>query len=175
MKKMFLFLLAGILLLFSGCDFLEGPAGADGISIPGGTIDITVQTLTPSSTAVVVFDPDEKILDGDETVITIPLVSYTNGDTARFITSWRAPEVVPGDYYVYYWIDFDGDGVIDTLADDSGKEENTLSIFNDSTSALSFDPAGAVTTIISDNLLFPNYTVWDNFAPQLNLAISTGW
>jgi len=174
MKKMLLILLAGALVLMAGCEGPAGPAGVDGISgnaVPGGTLEINIsEGLTENSKIVLVFDPDATLLDGNETVYDFPLADHTIIDNATLYTTWYAPEVVPGDYYVYYWIDFDGNGQIAT-SDENGAEEYTLDIFG-SKSRFSFSPPGAVTSIKSNGaILLPNYTVWEDYAPPLNLVI----
>lgn len=166
-----------LILLFTivlvGCDYFTGPAGKDGLdgidgvdggNVPGGFLDVFVYSgsLEQGAQVRIVFDPDTTILNGNETIEIIPLADYIEIGSINEPLSWHAPEVVPGSYYIYAWIDYEGDGLIDTLQ----TSEGTFSVFG----SFSIDTAGTP-WIINDSLNRPNYTFFDDFAPQVDFTL----
>ena len=74
--------------------------------------------------------------------------------------------MIPGSYYVYAWADLNGDSVIDT-----SPSEATATMLYDPQGILTL-PGGLSGDITSTSILMPNYTFWEDFAPQIDLILT---
>ena len=162
MKSGIFFILTILCLISAGC---SGPEGEAGNNVPGGTMAITEYGgADPDTRVVIAFDPDEIADSGNETLVVYPMAGYLDGVQINITLSWSAPNVVPGTYYVYAWIDFTGN----TLLNDEGFAADEVFVF-DYTSDYAYDE---VDRIESNNLnLSPNYTFWEDFAPDIDFAL----
>jgi hypothetical protein len=164
-----MFILAALLsIAFTGCDLFTGPAGEDGVNggnIPGGFIQVQASTLIPASEVLIIFDPDNAILSGNESTVVIPVGDYQVAGGLDWRFSWRAPNVNPGNYFIYFWIDINGNGIIDSV-----NEESSFVLYDpDNYYFLEGSPPGSIGFEIP--LEIPNYTFWSDFAPQLDLIV----
>ena len=159
-----------------GVDGATGPAGADGAdgedggNIPGGTLTLSISyggIATSSSIVHICFDPDIYITDDDETMLTFSIADYFGDNGVSYTVTWRAPDVMVGSYFVYTWIDFDGNSVMDTTPND---ERNFVTVFDLSGTLEATSTPGEITNNTGDSILIPNYTFWDDFAPQIDLT-----
>jgi hypothetical protein len=103
---------AGIFVL-AGCELGT-------IATPGGTLSVSVDSSYDVSSlqAVVVFDTDRFIGNGNEELFTFPLSGHADDFGGIYHTmSFSCPEVPEGDYFVYAWLDFDADAEYDLLED----------------------------------------------------------
>jgi hypothetical protein len=106
---------AGIFLL-AGCELGT-------IATPGGTLSVSVDSSYDVSSlqAVVVFDTDRFIGNGNEAAFAFPLSEYADDFGGIYHTmSFSCPEVPEGDYFVYAWLDFDADEEYDPFDDETG-------------------------------------------------------
>jgi len=150
-----------------GSDGLPGSDGTDGIALPGGTISVydDSNTILAESSVKIIFDDDVIINEGDpgEYQFTINIGAYRNGTSINHSQSWSAPGVPPGAYYVYAWLDLDNNGTFET--------GTTYHFIFDMSSDYIYNTGN----IISNNdpaSIAPNYTIWDNFAAQINISFS---
>ena len=113
------------------------------------------------------FDLDTSLSNGSEQTTSIPLADYLFGDQVFFTAPWRAPDAGTGTYYVYAWTDLNGNGSIDT----SPNEELAIlaPVFDLLLNYYIDFGAGEIMTY--GDLLLPNYTCWDDFAPEIDLTI----
>jgi len=185
MKKSLLFqpLLLTLLffpLIFS-CEL--GPAGTDGLdgidglnskTVPGGTITLSVTnggSFPPPADAsvIVMFDTDPQVCTGDEQYVQIQFDNYrTAGNEIEVTLTWYAPDIEPGTYFVYAWIELTGDATLN----DSFPENEDVWVF---------DPSGAYNFYNGENRIdssgslsppAPNYTVSDQYTPQLHISLA---
>jgi len=182
-KKVFplIILILMFMVVLAGCDFFTGPAGVDGINgingvdggnIPGGIITISYgydENISLSTKVWVVFDPDENIMDGNETRISVSIGEYLyDSDGAYGIQTnlpWHAPGVAPGSYYVYCWLDYDGDEAMSV-----GEANGYAGLYGFDMGYYCSD----YSTISNDYYntgIFPNYTFWEDFAPQITIVV----
>lgn len=174
MKKVLIILLVS--LVFMSCDFfmgdpgvdgLDGADGADGGNYPGGMLTILDDSGSADSNykVQVVLDPDVNVLDGDEFMFSIDLGPYIIANEIDLVLPWYMADAVPGSYYIYAWVDIDGDGIIDDGVT-GGPEESTLIIY---------DPLSDYTidiTSITGAVLRPNYTFYTEFAPEVSFSLT---
>ena len=171
MKSIYILLIAAVVLsLLSGCsllDSLTGEAGLDGsdglaaATIPGGGFSVYSDTVSISdaSRVVIAFDPDPNVLSGDEYLIFVPIGEYRNGSSINHTFTWTAPDVPPGSYFLYAWLD-----------------PNETEFFNESADQhVIFDESGnlnymSYTIYASNGLTVPNYIFWDDFAAEWHFS-----
>ena len=188
LKTIVLLLAACLVLLIAvGCDNLigpEGPAGADGATgatgetgpagedggnIPGGIVFFNIPTgglASESSLIQISFDPDRYVMDGDETTVSIPIADYfpSLGAGAYYSLTWHAPDVVPGSYFVYAWLDFNGDSLFDAA------DADCLTLYNPRNN-LNID-ATSINNPDATDIIPPNYTFWEDFAAQIDFEMN---
>lgn len=157
-------LIAAAVLAFTGCP------GMFAIS-PGGTF--TVDFYDPDVVdlsnlqVVVVFDPNDILDDGIDYTYTFPVGQYEfwPGEV-RVIRSFECPDVPVGDYFVYAFLDYDGDGVFEP------ESENEVSrTFGDGYYYIdsSDTPYMIAAPYPSPD---PNYTVTSTYAAPLEFTLS---
>lgn len=163
-KRVLVIVMAVLLLaVFSGCSFFTGPAGEDGGNVPGGTVTVLIDSalFTPETTIRIVFDENTLVLNGSEAFVNLPLADYIG--SGYLTLTWKAPDLNPGSYYVYYWVDLDGDRTIN-----GDESSDVYHPGNDYSINVSLTPMEIVSS--SGYKLFPNYTSTVDFAPFLELS-----
>ncbi len=156
----------------NGTNGTNGEDGEDGGNIPGGTLRIELSSGEPvtSSTLVhICFDTDTIIMSGGESIVTIPVADYySSAGSVFYCVTWHAPDVTPGSYYVYAWIDFNGDLVFDTVT--TPWETDYVFLYDPEGALSALSTPGEITNPDFD-ILLPNYTFWDDFAAQIDLLV----
>ena len=144
--------------LIIGCtvDGDRGPAGAPAGNVPGGMVAVCINDGSAAAdlAVMIAFDPDEIIGNGNETLVEIPLAAYIDGSTnIRKTLTWQADTVAPGSYYVYAWLDVNGNRSFDTGV---LYEWNYIQIY-DEAGAYAYQTGAPYATITSTFPLVPNY------------------
>jgi len=147
-----------------------GPAGSNGGNIPGGVLNIsTYFGAWPETTPLlhICFDPDATILDGSESIVAIPISDYIDDSGwLSYSITWRAPDVAPGAYFVYVWLDSNGDSAFQ-------KDTENITLY-DPRYVLNIATEEEFWQITNPDstILLPNYTFWDDFAAQIDFTIN---
>lgn len=157
---------AGIFLL-AGCDELGT------IATPGGTLSVSVDSSYPTTSlqAVVAFDTDRILGNGNEELFVFPLWDYADDFGQVYHTmSFSCPEVPEGDYFVYAWLDLDAnqeydpfDGEPIWLYDDQRFSNYVIDTF--------VTPHEIVYGRGYSGDPVPNYFVTDRFAAQMEIVL----
>lgn len=157
-----------------GADGADGTAGEPGGNVPGGVLNMSFgDSITVDTVVRICFDPDQFILSGNETTVDVPLVDYLDGGSVNFAVTWHAPAVTPGSYYVYAWVDLNGDSIMDAFP-------------NEQDPTVIYDPLAEVSgpvyslnfgsgQIEAGAVLMPNYTFWNDYASEINFYMNYGW
>jgi hypothetical protein len=146
-------------LVFTGCP------GVFMIS-PGGTFTLACFYFAGDMSKlqiVVVFDPNNVFDDGIDYTYTFPVGDYEfpegSGDV-QVTHSFECPDVPSGDYFVYAFLDYDGDTYYEPA-----DAQNDSWVYGD-TPLYQIDASGTPYMITSPNPS-PNYTVSDTYAAPL--------
>ena len=152
---------------------LDGANGANGGIVPGGIVSLTLVQGTPLLPASVVsitimFDDDEICGEGDELYVNIDFTPFLTGiNEAAHSLTWSGPNIPPGMYYVYAWIEIGAvNGVFDAAGDEPVYNSGAVQVYDPS--GRFFDTPGLPATIESTNYLSPNYLVTDYNASQID-------
>jgi hypothetical protein len=152
-------------LAFTGCP------GMFAIS-PGGTFTVECYSYGDMSQAqvVVVFDQDDDIDVVTEYTYRFPVDQYENTSGDVLVTqSFECTDVPVGDYFVYAFLDFDGDSVYEPIPfeDDSWTYGEPNYYIDDSSHPYliggKYDPP-----------LIPNYSVSSTYAAPLEFTLYYG-
>lgn len=138
--------------------------------VPGGILTVYMNPgSSPQSSATVwiVLDTDENMTNGNEEYkVSVPIGQFISGNAIHHTMTWHAPDVPPGSYYVYAWVENDNDGILES--DDPYLDGDVFV----------FDPSGDYSFsneepyIINSTLgiLQPNYTFWRDSAPDIEIT-----
>ena len=171
-RNLFTFISVLILsVILSGCDFFTGPAGG---AIPGGIVQIDLNfdtNLDYTNKLIIAFDPDVNVSDGDEYTVEYPLGDYMydfDGIGLNLPLPWSAPDVPEGLYFVYCWVDYIENGVMDASEADSYSDLLGASV------GYYFDTTGPVfiDQTYGSEVVFPTYAVDGGYVPQIDFLIS---
>jgi len=171
MKTINILLIASIVfLLLPGCSFMDsltGEAGLDGSgglaadNIPGGSFSVYSDNgnITAVSRVIIAFDPDPNILSGNEYLIIVPIGEFRNGSNINHTFTWTAPDVPPGSYFLYAWLDPDETEFFNEFSDQH--------VLFDQSGNLSYM---SLTINASNGATEPNYIFWDDFAAEWHFS-----
>ena len=169
------FFLVTAAFFLTGCEFLQGPPGADGLpgedgsSLVGGTFNCTIQlpSIAPEAGFFLAFDTDSFMDNGNETVIRFPGGEIASSNLSYGI-SWFTDQVEPGDYYVYGWYSADADPAFK-----SGQPAELYFIYGGNTTYADYTIQSGPDRLEAgpSGILAPNFTVTEDFAPQLDIVI----
>lgn len=170
MKKIPIYvLLSGAILLMAACG-LGGPDSPGFLSeYPGGIINLDLYYAgTETTNLIIAFDEDTSITSGNELLVVLPVgqfLQYDEFDSPFIYQSftWYAPDIPQGAYYVYAWLDFDGEGDLDAV----WEEEDSVTIYSPNDD-FSFDNVN-YEILSTQGLLSPNYEFWTDYAPDIIL------
>ena len=166
----------------AGAAGADGTDGGDGKYVVGGYLSCSFGSFSsgigelPASTAhiFIAFDPNAAVADGNEIIRSVAIGDYISGDNIGYGSSFEFDDIPEGDYYVYAWYGQDDNSTFDYTM-------NKYLIYvyskngNESYAELSLNLAAQEIVAGPNGALAPNYTVNDEYIPNLDISLSHDW